>query len=98
MNFKKIVNILAWIAIPAIAFGYISNQKFCIDVTCTDLTLYSLVPVGFFILLISSISKKDYQTSVVILIVTILAVQSFLGLYQRRQQPWVHPPAPILDR
>jgi len=98
MNFKKIINILAWIAIPAIVIGFISNQKFCINVSCTDLGWYSLVPIGFIILLINSISKKDYQTSIVILFVTVFAVQSFLGLYQRHSQPWVPPPAPVLNR
>lgn len=98
MNFNKIINILAWIAIPAILFGYTLNQKFCLDVSCTDLTLYSLVPIGFIILLVNSISKKDYQTSVLLLIITIFTVQDFFDLYQRHSQPSVPPVAPALSR
>ena len=81
MNYKKIINILAWISIPAIFFGYVLNPKFCLDVTCTDLALRSLVPVGFIILLVNSIFKKDYQMSIALIIITFFAVQSFFGLW-----------------
>ena len=92
-TFKKIINVLAWIALPAMAIGYLTPRKLCLDISCANLISYSLIPLGFLILCINSIIKKDYQVSIVLLIMTVLSIYSVVDLYERHTRPIPAAPA-----
>ena len=70
--------------IPAIFFGWATQFNFCFDASCTNLAIYSLVPIGLIILLLNSILKKDYQIALLLLLLVLVSFFSFLRLYDRK--------------
>ncbi len=80
MDFKKIINILAWVALPLIILGRLFSS--CLGFHCPELYLSFLIPLGLLLILINCLIKKDYQVSFFISFMLVTTLLESLSLYR----------------
>lgn len=76
-NVKKCIEILAWVALPMIFVGFLEATRMCSISSCGSYLLKLMLPLGFLILLINAILKKDYQVSVVLVVLSLFLIRLF---------------------
>ena len=74
---NRYINILAWLAFPVMAYA-ITGAKFCLETTCLDIVRASLLPFAVLTVFINSIIKRDFQSSIILLWMIIVAALNII--------------------
>ncbi len=94
---KKIINILAWLAIPLMTIPYFYLQS---SYSTLFNTLLWFPLVGVIIILTHSLIKKDYQASLILVILTISLIINIMFNHSHsdfENAPPLAPAVPILQ-
>lgn len=99
-NFKKIIDILAWIAVVIMAMravGFFSGKTtLCLDV-CKDVTDLLIYPIGLVFVLLATLIKKNFQAAIVLGVVIVMSMNFYLTENDRVNKKSTPPPIPTLN-